>query len=78
MQDEILLTAAILLAVGASLVLALSYVTYKLTFFNKHKNDFNVFYSIEKTPPPPHAKLTRGLITRLLAEPCEPHSRPRA
>ena len=71
MRDEILLAAAITLTFLALATLSLAYVTYRLTFYNKHKDDFYVFHSIEKTPPPPFADVSRGLITRILTEPCE-------
>lgn len=71
MWDEIFLAAAIVLTFFALAALALAYVTYRLTFYNKHKDDFYVFHSVDKTPPPPFADVSRGLITRILDEPYE-------
>lgn len=55
----------------AAIVLALSILTYRMTFYNKHKEDFDPYHSVSKDPPPPFADVSRGLIDRLIAEPCE-------
>ena len=52
-------------------VLLLSILTYRMTFYNKHKEDFDPYHSVSKDPPPPFADVSRGLIDRLIAEPCE-------
>ena len=53
------------------LALALSYFTYRLAFYNKHKEDFDPFYSLKRNPPPPFAERSNALISNLIAEPCE-------
>lgn len=71
MPDKVTLPLIIIISAAILLTLALALFTYLMTFYNKHKKDFYVFHSIEKTPPPPFAEVSRGLITRLLSEPFE-------
>ena len=64
----------ILIPIAAFLILALlsvSYVTYRLTFYNKHKSDFDPYHSINKSPPPPFADVSRELIDDLVSRPFE-------
>lgn len=71
MPDKLTMPLTVILSAVIALTLALALVTYLMTFYNKHKKDFYVFHSIEKTPAPPFADVSRGLITSLLAEPFE-------
>lgn len=52
-------------------VLAAAYFTYRMTFYNKNKENFDVYCTVNKTPPPPHAELSRSLIDRIVKEPFE-------
>jgi pimeloyl-ACP methyl ester carboxylesterase len=58
----------------AALVLLAAFITYRLTFYNKHKDDFDPYHSINKTPAPPFAEVSRDLISTLERREFEPVS----
>ena len=51
--------------------LSIAYVTYRLTFYNKNKLDFDPYHSLNKNPPPPFADVSRELMNELVAAPFE-------
>ncbi len=53
------------------ILLAICFITYRITFYNKHKSDFDPYHSVNKDPPPPFADVSRALIDRLIGEVCE-------
>ena len=61
----------IALFVTVLILLAICFITYRMTFYNKHKSVFDPYHSVNKNPPPPFAEISRGLIDRLIAKPCE-------
>ena len=71
MWDEIASAAAIVLAASFAFVLVPAFITYRMTFFNKNKEGFDVYHTVNKNPPPPFADVSRGLIDRILSEPFE-------
>ena len=71
MGGEIIIAVVAAIAALTALALAIAYITYRMTFYNKHKDDFDVYWTVNQNPPPPHAELSRRLIDRILTEPCE-------
>ena len=55
----------------AAATLAASFVTYRLAFYNKNKLEYDPYYSLGKTPPPPFAEVSRRLIRELEESPFE-------
>ena len=71
MPDEFITTLSIIFVALALATLAVAFITYRMTFFNKHKGNFDVYYTLNKNPAPPFADLSRKLIDRILSEPFE-------
>ena len=58
-------------AILACILLAVAYVTYRIAFYNKHKEDFDPFFPPHRATSYPYVERSNGLITSLMAEPCE-------
>ena len=54
-----------------ALTLATSYVTYRLAFYNKRKEKFDPFFSVERIKDYPFRDRSNELISALVAEPYE-------
>ena len=68
-MEDLWIIAAVVASIAA-LMLALSLITYRLVFYNKHKEDFDPLYTRKKATHP-FADRSNEMIRSLMAEPFE-------